>query len=89
MSELTSHPRLKPQSFSNYFVWSGEIRAWLMKLEIWMLVKRVELEPSNIDSNTLTAAEAAATWLGRLRLARLLVSSIWLWKEPKEHIFLA
>ena len=31
-----------------------------MKLELWMLVKGVELKPEGVDSKALTTAEAAA-----------------------------
>ena len=31
-----------------------------MKLGLWMLIKRVELKPEEVNSNALTAAEAAA-----------------------------
>ena len=59
MASETSSPKFKPLSNSNYTEWSGEMKAWLMKLGYWKLVAGKELKPMK-DADALDKWEAKA-----------------------------
>jgi gag-polypeptide of LTR copia-type/Integrase core domain/GAG-pre-integrase domain len=57
----SSSPKFKPLSNSNYAEWSGEMKAWLMKLGYWRLVAGKEKQPSGkSDPDTIEKWEAKA-----------------------------
>ena len=62
MSEHSSTPRFKPLNSGNYHEWSGEMKAWLMKLGYWRLVNGKDLKPTKEELIGMweTKAEKAA-----------------------------
>ena len=62
MSEHSSTPRFKPLNSGNYHAWSGEMKAWLMKLGYWRLVNGKDLKPTKEELIGMweTKAEKAA-----------------------------
>src|SRR5215475_11939308 len=64
MSTSESSPKFKPLNNTNYPEWSGEMRAWLMKLGLWRIVAAKELKPSSggdaVEKWELRAEKAAA-----------------------------
>jgi hypothetical protein len=63
MASSESLPKFKPLNNSNYPEWSGEMKAWLMKLGYWRLVCGKEIRLVNCAQNIEkweTKAEKAA-----------------------------
>ena len=59
-----------------------------MKLGLWMLIKRVELKPEEVNSNALTAAEAAAILAQEIK-AKKAASELYLAVEGDQRIYLS
>src|SRR6185369_9272400 len=55
-----SQPKFKQLSNSNYNVWSGEMRAWLMRNKLWRLVSGREAKPDSTKATELVSWEARA-----------------------------
>ena len=53
MTSESSLPKFKPLSNSNYTEWSGEMKAWLMKLGYWGLVAGKEKQPIKSDPDAI------------------------------------
>ena len=49
-SSSDTSPKFKPLNNSNYPEWSGEMKAWLMKMGLWRLVSGKEKQP-NVDKD--------------------------------------
>ena len=53
-------PKFKPLSNTNYSEWSGEMKAWLMKLGYWRLVSGREIKPTSNKEEQLDRWEMKA-----------------------------
>jgi hypothetical protein len=57
-SDNNTMARIKPLSNSNYPEWSGEMKAWLMRNELWRLVSKKEVKPSAAEELNKWEAKA-------------------------------